>query len=174
LLPRRPRSRAHGRGTTPPRDGNPPPIDAGPWNVRPFGLAGPVQAIAPFQQRLEAREGAFDLRRYDNQASAREAIEDREVYGAVVAAPDGLTLLTGSAASPTLAGLLRENLSGPRVKVEDVVPADPDDTRGAAFSSMVLPLVVAGIIAGAIITLLGRPGLGAIGILVAVAPSRGR
>ena len=53
----------------------------------PFGLAGPAQAIAPFQERLEAREGAFDVRRYDDQASAREAIEDREIYGAVVAAP---------------------------------------------------------------------------------------
>ena len=90
-----------------------------------------------------------------------------------MAAPDGPTLLTGSATSPTVAGLLRENLSGPRVQVEDVVPADPDDPRGAAFRSMVLPLVVAGIIAGAIITLLGGPGLGAIGILVAVAALSG-
>jgi hypothetical protein len=31
----------------------------------PFGLAGPAQAIAPFHERLEAREGAFDVRRYD-------------------------------------------------------------------------------------------------------------
>jgi hypothetical protein len=139
----------------------------------PFGFAGPVQAIAPFQERLEAREGAFDVRRYDDEASAREAIEDREIYGAVVAAPDGPTLLTGSAASPTVAGLLRENFAGLPVRIEDVVPADPDDPRGAAFSSMVLPLVLAGIITGVIITLLGRPGLGAIGILVAVATLSG-
>ena len=139
----------------------------------PLGLAGPAQAIAPFQERLEAREGAFDVRRYDDQPSAREAIEDREIYGAVVAAPDGPTLLTASAASPTVAALLRENLAGSRVKVEDVVPADPDDPRGAAFSSMVLPLVLAGIITGVIITLLGRPGLGAVGILVAVAALSG-
>jgi hypothetical protein len=139
----------------------------------PFGLAGPVQAVAPFQERLEARQGAFDLRRYDDQASAREAIEDRKIYGAVVAAPDGPTLLTGSAASPTVAALLRENLAGPRVKVEDVVPADPDDPRGAAFTSMVLPLVLAGIIAGVIVNLFGRPGLGAVGILVGVAVPSG-
>jgi hypothetical protein len=135
----------------------------------PFGLAGPAQATAPFQERLEAREGAFDLRRYVDRASATEAIEDREIYGAVVAAPGGPTLLTASAASPTVAGLLRESVAGARVQVEDVVPADPDDPRGAAFSAMVLPLYVAGIIAGVIVTLLGRPGLGAIGILVAAA-----
>jgi hypothetical protein len=139
----------------------------------PFGLAGPAQVIAPFQGRLEARQDAFDVRRYDDQASAREAIEDREIYGALVATRDGPTLLTGSAASPTVATLLRENLAGPRVKVEDVVPADPDDPRGAAFSSMTLPLLLAGIVTGVIITLLGRPGLGAVGILVAVAALSG-
>lgn len=138
----------------------------------PFGLAGSGQAT-PYGERLEAREGAFDVRRYDDEASAREAIEDREIYGAIVAAPDGPTLLTGSAASPTVAVLLRESLAGLRVNVDDVVPADPDDPRGAAFSSMVLPLVLAGIVTGVIITLLGRPGLGAIGILVAVAALSG-
>ena len=45
-----------------------------------------------------------------------------------------------------MAGLLRENLAAPRTRVLDVVPADPDDPRGAAFGSMVLPLVLAGII----------------------------
>jgi hypothetical protein len=139
----------------------------------PFGLAGPVQAIASFQERLETREGAFDVRLYDDEASAREAIEDREIYGAIVAAPEGATLLTGSAASPTVAALLEETFAGPGVDVEDVVPADPDDPRGAAFSSIGLPLVIAGIIGGVIVTLLGRPGLGAIGILVAVAALTG-
>ena len=139
----------------------------------PFGLAGPTQAVAPFQERLEAREGAFDLRRYDDRASASEAIEDRKIYGAIVTARDGPTLLTGSAASPTVAALLREVFAGPRVKVEDVVPADPDDPRGAAFSSLLLPLVLAGIVAGVIITFLGRPGLGAIGILTVVAALSG-
>ena len=81
--------------------------------------------------------------------------------------------MTASAASPTVAALLTENLVGSQVKVEDVVPADPDDPRGAAFGSMGLPLVVAGIITGVIITLLGRPGLGAVGILVAVAALSG-
>jgi hypothetical protein len=139
----------------------------------PFGLAGPMRTITPFQERLEAREDAFDVHRYADQVSAREGIEDREVYGAVVATPDGATLLTGSAASPTVAALLRENLAGPRVKVEDVVPADPDDPRGTAFSSMTLPLVLAGIVTGVIITLLGRPGFGAFGVLVAVAALSG-
>ena len=135
----------------------------------PLGLAGPTQATAPIEARLKAREGAFDVHHYDDAASAANAIEDREIYGAVVVVPTGPVLLTASAASPTVAGLLRENIAGPRMRVQDVVPADPDDPRGAAFGSMVLPLLLAGIIAGVIITMLGRAGLGAIGILVAVA-----
>jgi hypothetical protein len=67
----------------------------------------------------------------------------------------------------------RENLAGSRVKVQDVVPADPDDPRGAAFSSMVLPLVLAGIITGVIVTLLGRPELGAIAFSLQWPLSRG-
>lgn len=139
----------------------------------PFGLAGPVEELGSFQARLDAREGAYDVHLYDDRESAREAIEDREVYGAIVAESGALSLLTSSAASPTVAALLTEDFEGPSVAVEDVVPADPDDPRGAAFSSLTLPLLLAGIVTGVIITMLGRPGLGAIGILVAVAALTG-
>jgi hypothetical protein len=139
----------------------------------PFGLAGPVEELGSFQARLDAREGAYDVHLYDDQESAREAIEDREIYGAIVAESGALSLLTSSAASPTVAAFLTEDFEGPSVAVEDVVPADPDDPRGAAFSSMTLPLLLAGIVTGVIITMLGRPGLGAIGILVAVAALTG-
>jgi hypothetical protein len=139
----------------------------------PFGLAGPVEELGSFQARLEAREGAFDVHLYDDEESAREAIEDREVYGAIVADSGGLSLMTSSAASQTVAAFLTEDFAGPGVEVEDVVPADPDDPRGAAFGSMVLPLLLAGIVTGVLIMLLGRPGLGAIGILVAVAALSG-
>jgi hypothetical protein len=122
---------------------------------------------------LAERNGAFDVHRYADAAAATEAIEEREVYGAVVAAPDGLTLLIASAASPTVAGLLRENLADPQATVLDVVAADPDDPRGAAFASMILPLVLAGIIGGVIVALLGRPGLRQVGILAATAAACG-
>ena len=122
---------------------------------------------------LAERNGAFDVHRYADAAAATEAIEDREVYGAVVAAPDGLTLLIASAASPTVAALLTENLAGSQATVLDVVPADPDDPRGAAFASMILPLVLAGIIGGVIVALLERPGLRQVGILAAMAAASG-
>jgi ABC-2 family transporter len=139
----------------------------------PLGVAGPAQATGPVEAKLTERKGAFDVHRYADAAAARKAIEDREVYGAVVAAPDGQTLLIASAASPTVAGLLRENLAARQAKVLDVVPADPDDPRGAAFGSMLLPLVLAGIIGGVIVALLGPGGLSDVGILAATAAATG-
>jgi hypothetical protein len=114
----------------------------------PLGVAGPAQAIVPVEARLAERKGAFDVHRYADAAAATKAIEDREVYGAVVTATDRQTLFIASAASPTVAALLRENLAASRAKVLDVVPADPDDPRGTAFGSMILPLVLAGLIGG--------------------------
>lgn len=139
----------------------------------PLGVAGPAEATGPIETMLAEQNGAFDVHRYADAAAATEAIEDREVYGAVVAAPDGQTLLIASAASPTVAGLLRENLAAPQATVLDVVPADPDDPRGVAFASMILPLVLAGIIGGVIVSLLGRPGLNQVGILAATAAACG-
>jgi len=139
----------------------------------PLGVAGPAEATGPIEAMFAERNGAFDMHRYADAAAAKKAIEDREVYGAVVAAPGDQTLLIASAASPTVAGLLRENLAGPRATVLDVVPADPNDPRGAAFASMILPLALAGIIGGGIVALLGRPGLRQVGILAATAATAG-
>ena len=49
----------------------------------PVGVAG----SAAIEHQLAARDGAFEVHRYADEAAAREAIEDREVYGAFVATP---------------------------------------------------------------------------------------
>ena len=138
----------------------------------PLGVAGPAEATGPIEAMFVDRNGAFDVHRYADAAAATQAIEDREVYGALVAAPDGPSFLIASAASPTVAALLRESLAS-GATVVDVVPADPDDPRGAAFASMILPLVLAGIIGGVIVSLLGRPGFRQVGILAATAAAAG-
>jgi hypothetical protein len=127
----------------------------------PVGVAG----APPAAQALGAREGAFDVRTYPDEAAARQGIEDREVYGAFVLSPAGLEVLTASAASQAVAqqlerasAELRRGAAGGAgpgaqsqgVTVEDVVPA----RRGAALASSVLPLVIAGILAGAAAVLL--------------------
>ncbi|GGX03583.1 membrane protein [Streptomyces malachitofuscus] len=130
----------------------------------PLGVAGPAAAAAPVERQLEQREGAFDVRRYTDETAARTAVENREVYGAVVVTEQGPKLLTASAASPAVAQLLQQAVahradgSGARVTTEDVVPAAEGDPRGAVLNTSVLPLALAGIGAGAAVTLLGLRG----------------
>ncbi|WP_449348650.1 ABC transporter permease [Streptomyces shaanxiensis] len=138
----------------------------------PLGVAGPAAATAQVEKELQRHEGAFELHRYADEAAARSAIEDRDVFGAVVATPQGPELLTASAASPVVAQLLQQAVaqqaaaSGAEVRTVDVVATPASDPRGAALSSSVLPLALAGIIAGAVVTLLGLRGLRAVTALV--------
>ncbi len=132
---------------------------------------GPPAATAPVAQRLEQRKGAFDLHRYADEAEARDAVEGREVYGAVVVTPRGPKLLTASAASPAVAQVLQQAVaqqaaaSGQEIATEDVMPAAASDPRGAVLNTSVLPLALAGIGAGVAVTLLGLRRLVAVGAL---------
>ena len=72
----------------------------------PIGVAGEPAAAEAVEQQLATQEGAFDVHRYSDEAEAREAIEDRDVYGAFVATAGGVTVLTASAASQAVAQLL--------------------------------------------------------------------
>lgn len=139
----------------------------------PLGVAGPAAAVTQVEQQLSAHEGAFEIHRYSGEAAARDAVEDRTVYGAVVVTAQGPKLLTASAASPLVAQLLQQAVtaqtaqSGTPVTTVDVVPAAANDPRGAAFGASVLPLALAGVAAGAVVTLLGLRGVRAVGTLLA-------
>jgi hypothetical protein len=147
----------------------------------PIGVAGPASAASAVEQRLatHAGEGAFDVHRYADEAAAREAIEDREIEGAVVASRGGVKVLTASASSPLVAGMLTSALSEPQstggahAQAVDVVPADEDDPRGAVLNSLVLPLVLASVILAVMLTGLGRAGLGQVGALLGAATVAG-
>ncbi|MFC8272813.1 ABC transporter permease [Streptomyces sp. NPDC057271] len=137
----------------------------------PIGVAGPTTATAPLEQRLAERAGAFEVHRYASEAAARAAIENRTVYGAVVVTPRGPELLTASAASPVVAGLLREAVTaqappGTQVKVTDVVPTPAGDPRGGAFGASLFPLILAGAASGVAATVLGLRGARAAGTVL--------
>jgi hypothetical protein len=148
----------------------------------PVGVAGPPAAGEPLAEELARGGNAIEVHPYADAAEAREAIEDREVYGAFVAAPSGLTLLTASAGSPAVAALLQEAAlasraaageGGPPPPTVDVVPADPDDPRGGAFSASVLPLLIVGILTGILCATLVPAGLRQVGALVAASALAG-
>lgn len=141
----------------------------------PLGVAGPAAATAQVERKLARHEGAFEIHRYADEAAARAAIEDRTVYGAVVVTPQGPELLTASAASPAVAQLLQQAVAqqaaaeGTRVETVDVVAAPRNDPRGAALGAGVLPLALAGMAAGAAVTLLGLRGIRAVSALAGAA-----
>jgi hypothetical protein len=132
-----------------------------------IGVVGGEDEAAALEDQL-AKEDDFDVQTFADEASARAAIEDRDIYGAFVPAADGLTVLTASAGSTLIAQQLAEvgeaigggapsarTASG--VEVLDVVPADPDDPRGSAFNASVLPLLIGGILTGIVVATLIRP-----------------
>jgi hypothetical protein len=127
----------------------------------PIGVAGPAAAIAPLGAELKQNvPGAFELHVYDDRAAAVAAIQDREVYGAIVAGPSGPEMLTASAGSPAVAQILgqlasRITADQPGAKpatVTDVVPLPSDDPRGAGLAAGALPLVLGGILAAVLLT----------------------
>ncbi|MFD5270207.1 ABC transporter permease [Streptomyces sp. NPDC058335] len=141
----------------------------------PLGVAGPPAATAGIEEKLTRQEGAFEIHHYADEAAARAAVEDRTVYGAVVVTARGPELLTASAASPVVAQLLQQAVTGQaaadggEVRTVDVVAAPAADPRGAALNASVLPLAIAGIAAGAVVTLLGLRGFRAALALVGAA-----
>lgn len=145
----------------------------------PIAVAAPPPVAADVEQGL-ARAGAdaFDVSRLEGRAAAVTAIEDREVYGAIVVGPSGPEVLTASAASPAVAQMLGQLAAqmptDPAVgapRVTDVVPLPEEDPRGAGLAAGALPLVLGGIVTAAVLSLRvsGRaPRLaGALGIAVA-------
>ena len=117
----------------------------------PVGVAGPANAVQPIEQRLAAADGSFDVHRYADDAAARQAIEDRDIYGAVVMTQAGPKALTASAASRTVAQTLTraaDEALAPAPTGAPVTDVVPDDQASSALPSSVLPLVIAGSIAG--------------------------
>ena len=140
----------------------------------PLVVSAPAPLRATIEQRLDhAAPGAFAVREVSDEASARAALTDRDAYGAVVVTSHGPHMLVASAASPTVATLLTEvgsHLASPDstgsapssgsaastgtpAEVTDVVPASTADPHGAAFTSMVLPLVMSSLIGGVLLTI---------------------
>jgi hypothetical protein len=135
----------------------------------PVGVAGPTAPAQAVDEKLEAQDGAFEVHRYADETAARDAIADREIYGAVVTAPSGAKVLTATAASPTVAQMItnaahesQESSQAAKVQVEDVAPA----RRVGALSAAILPLILAGTLTALLSGLFASDGLHRAGIVV--------
>lgn len=147
----------------------------------PVGVVASMPGADKLKSGLQSG-GAFDVHGYDSEDEAREAIRDRDVYGAFVVSPQGVTTLTATAASAPVAQVVTR--AGDRLAAKiggedatartvDVVAADPDDPMGTGFSSSVLPLVLTGVLSAILIVVLSKPGLLQLGALVSAAALAG-
>ena len=129
----------------------------------PIGVAGAPAGAAAIEQKLAASGDAFEITRYDSEAAARAAIEDRDVYGAFVATPAGPKVLVASAGSPAVSQALTHGAAEVNASVEDVVAAKP---AGGGLAASILPLVLAGVMTGALSAGLATGALRRTGLLV--------
>jgi hypothetical protein len=123
----------------------------------PVVAAGPDEVADQVGGRLAELAGAdaFDVTAVADRDAAVDALEERDAYAAVLMSPDGGSpeVLVATAASPTVAQLFTQVAGEMDAQVTDVVPPPADDPRGAAFGSGALPLVLGGLILGAITSL---------------------
>ncbi|MFD0308741.1 ABC transporter permease [Streptomyces sp. NPDC127119] len=153
--------------------------------LAPRDLPVAVVASMPGADKLTSglqRGDAFDVHSYDSEDAAREAIRDRDVYGAFVVSPQGVTTLTATAASVPVSRVVIEVGNGLAKKIGgkdatartvDVVAADPQDPLATGFSSSVLPLVLTGVLSAILIVMLSKPGLLQLGSLIGAAALSG-
>jgi hypothetical protein len=142
-----------------------PAVNTAP-NKLPVGLVTSTTMTKRLPQLLERiRPGAFDLKAFASEAQARQAILEREVYGAILldpTKPADFKVLTASAGGPAVAQLIGViggqlgtllSASGFTAPIlEDLVPATTDDPRQAGLVGSALPLVISGIVSGLLLT----------------------
>jgi hypothetical protein len=146
-----------------------PSVTATVHNV-PLAVAGPSAQTTPVEAALKkAAPGTFAFTTVGDRAAAVRLIEERKDYGAIVvgATPE---LLTATAANPTIAQLLGQlapqlqaqvtaaataqhvpAAAIPRVVTTDVVPLASTDPRGSTIGASSFPLVLGGILGGALV-----------------------
>ena len=160
----------------------------------PVGIVGPGPQRQQVLAGLDRSDpGGFDVRLYASEASARSAIEDRDIYGAFAVGTGRVTVLEASAASPAVAQLLStagqhlarnaaeqaaahgQPTQTIQVRDTDVVALPGSDPRGLVLPSVLLPLTICGVIMAAVIGLvLGfRPAWRQIMALLVVSATAG-
>lgn len=137
-----------------------PTSELAPRNL-PVAVAGPPGAARETSAAVGRALGpnALEVKAVPTRDAAVAAIEDREVYGAVVMTPGDPEMLVASAASPVVAQSLTQldtqlaARSGSTARVTDVVPLPAGDPHGAVFAAGAFPLVIGGIAVGAAVAL---------------------
>ena len=129
-------------------------------------MVGPAPATAQISSMLEQRQpGAFDVTVYASPNEATEAIQNREIYGAILlgqavevqvasAANPAVSQLITSLGDTLMAGNLAEQgMQVPALTVTELAALPEEDARGMVLGSASLPVVIGGIALGALVSL---------------------
>ncbi len=139
----------------------------------PVGIVGPSAQVEQLEAALDERApDAFVVTALDDRDAAVDAIESRELYGAIVLDPQSPEVLVASAASPAVAqqlgafapalqaqltaALAAQGITPPSpivVEVTDVVPLAETDARGAGLAAASFPLLIGALLGGIAISL---------------------
>ncbi|MGA5543830.1 ABC transporter permease [Mycobacterium sp. NPDC051198] len=129
----------------------------------PIGAAGPQAATSQVAEKLEKQApGAFKVTYYPGEATLREAILNRNVYGGIAFGAEGPTMLTATGGSPAVAQLLTQigggiaAHSGLTLHTEDLAPPTAQDPRGTGLAASALPITLAGMLPAVALTLVLR------------------
>ncbi|HKH07417.1 MAG TPA: hypothetical protein VKA62_00605 [Agromyces sp.] len=153
-----------------------PAVTAEP-NDLPVAIAGPAEAVSAAEAAVDEQSaGAIAFSEVDDRDAAVEAIETREVYGAIVLGQEPEVLTSSASSLPvaqllgSVAGQLEEGVNAQAaaaaeaagasaapphidVPVTDVVPLAETDPRGTGLTAALFPLVLGGMLGGIAISL---------------------
>jgi len=125
-------------------------------NTGAHGVPVGVVGTTAVGDRIEQLATGFEVTRYADAQAATTAIENREIYGALVVDAGGVQTLTATAASTSAATLVQnlgQNVAaavGTTATVTDLRPFPDADPRGAGLAAGALPMALGGWI-GAIV-----------------------
>lgn len=139
----------------------------------PVSITGPAQAVTAIKDAVDkAQPGAIDWVTADNRDDAVTQVKTRETYGAIIlgnaptAMPEVIKATAGNPAAANLltgmATMLTTQLqaqtkaaggdpTGVKATLTDVAALSADDPTGAGLTAAALPLVMGGMIGGALI-----------------------
>ncbi|MFI8203068.1 DUF3533 domain-containing protein [Streptomyces sp. NPDC085937] len=128
----------------------------------PFGVVAPASVAEQTVSRLKELPGSpLDPRAVADAGTARERIEDRDIYGALLVDPEGTTdtLLVATGGGTSLATALErlftevEQDERRTLRVEDVAPASAQDANGLSSFYVVVGWCVGGYLCASILAI---------------------
>lgn len=122
----------------------------------PLMIAGPEQQVEMALDQLEdAQADLFDITTGEDRDTAVEAIEHRDVYGAIVIGRPA-EVISASANNAATGQILQRvgEQTGMPVTQTDLIPFSENDPNGAGLSVLAFPMVMGGLAGGIVIGLM--------------------